>query len=149
MAYSIENDSIQHMLELRASELFKMCDLDDKGFINKYDIQRIKEPFGFSAEALEQVFELLDTDNNGYLTPHEFTLGFSKFMENQMDDLNQFKSINNNHMNVNEDEEDDNNLLFKETMQSLGANELVEKYKKNFILFRLCEKINIFYNIIF
>ena len=145
MAYSIENDSIQHMLELRASELFKMCDLDDKGFINKYDIQRIKEPFGFSAEALEQVFELLDTDNNGYLTPHEFTLGFSKFMENQMDDLNQFKSINNNHMNVNEDEEDDNNLLFKETMQSLGANELVEKYNKySFYL-----DFAIFYNIIF
>ena len=118
---TLKNKQSKEILEKRAADLFSLCDLDEKGFINKQDIQRMKEPFGFSPDLLEQVFELLDTDKNGFLTLQEFTIGFSGFMNEINENVNETSSstISN--------ETDLEDVIFEETMQSLGASELVEK----------------------
>lgn len=132
-----DRDDIKELLENRAAELFRLCDLDEKGFINKQDIQRMREPFGFSPELLEQVFESLDTDKNGFLTLQEFTLGFSKFMEmNQTNEIRTLSfdsdkrilSFHNSNSSINEKELEENDV-FEETMQHLGATDLVEKFE--------------------
>ena len=63
--------------------MFKICDQEEKGFVTKRDMQRLRldgsTPLG--PEDLEQVFDALDSDKNGYLTLEEFTNGFSTFAE--------------------------------------------------------------------
>jgi Ca2+-binding EF-hand superfamily protein len=125
-----DSREIQELLENRAAELFRLCDLDEKGFINKQDIHRMKEPFGFSPDLLDQVFESLDTDKNGFLTLQEFTIGFSGFMENQV-----IENINSISTSLISDEpESDEDVVFEEAMQSLGATELVKKLVYQLIL---------------
>lgn len=41
--------------------------------------QRLHKELPLSLEELEDVFDALDADANGFLTPEEFTTGFSKF----------------------------------------------------------------------
>jgi hypothetical protein len=115
---------LKSLLKLRAVELFKQCDQEDKGFINKRDIQRMKEPLGLSADLLEEVFESLDYDGNGYLTLEEFTAGFSSYLGTSFDDGDE-KHFNNENDDIKHEEE----ILFKETMENLGAMSLVEGYR--------------------
>ncbi|KAK3548015.1 hypothetical protein QTP70_002316 [Hemibagrus guttatus] len=42
--------------------------------------ERLLGEFPLSAEELENVFDTLDADGNGYLTPEEFSSGFSEFI---------------------------------------------------------------------
>ena len=60
----------------KARELFAVCDIESKGFISKSDMQRLKNELPLSAEQLEDVFDSLDGDGNGFLTLYEFTDGF-------------------------------------------------------------------------
>ena len=60
--------SLSSLLEKRAVELFGICDVEGKGFINKRDMQRMchTEP-AFTPDMLAEVFETLDTDGNGFV----------------------------------------------------------------------------------
>uniref|UniRef100_A0A673ZZQ8 Calcium release activated channel regulator 2A n=1 Tax=Salmo trutta TaxID=8032 RepID=A0A673ZZQ8_SALTR len=64
------------MLE-KTHDFFQTCDIEDKGFITRRDMQRLHGELPLSAEELENVFDTLDSDGNGYLTLEEFSLGFS------------------------------------------------------------------------
>uniref|UniRef100_A0A673X0C3 Calcium release activated channel regulator 2A n=1 Tax=Salmo trutta TaxID=8032 RepID=A0A673X0C3_SALTR len=64
------------MLE-KTQDFFQICDIEDKGFITHRDMQRLHGQLPLSAEELENVFDTLDSDGNGYLTLQEFSSGFS------------------------------------------------------------------------
>lgn len=68
------------MVSQKAQELFSMCDHDGKGSIEKTDILRLEGELPLSASQLCDVFDLLETNDRGYLTLAEFTKGFSKCM---------------------------------------------------------------------
>ncbi|XP_055250403.1 EF-hand calcium-binding domain-containing protein 4B isoform X1 [Moschus berezovskii] len=67
----------------RAQEFFQTCDTEGKGFIARADMQRLHKEMPLSLEDLEDVFDALDADGNGFLTPEEFTTGFSHFFFSQ------------------------------------------------------------------
>lgn len=67
----------------KAQEFFQTCDVEGKGFIARRDMQRLHAELPLSLEELEDVFDALDADGNGYLTPEEFTTGFSHFFFSQ------------------------------------------------------------------
>ncbi|DAA29212.1 EF-hand calcium-binding domain-containing protein 4B isoform X1 [Bos indicus x Bos taurus] len=67
----------------RAQEFFQTCDKEGKGFIARADMQRLHKELPLSLEDLEDVFDTLDADGNGFLTPEEFTTGFSHFFFSQ------------------------------------------------------------------
>ncbi|XP_023647111.1 EF-hand calcium-binding domain-containing protein 4B-like isoform X2 [Paramormyrops kingsleyae] len=67
------------MLE-KTREFFQICDIEDKGFITRRDMQRLHGELPLTGDELENVFETLDADGNGYLTLEEFSTGFSEFL---------------------------------------------------------------------
>lgn len=62
---------LSQVLGPRGHQHADQCDLDC--------FQRLHKELPLSLEELEHVFDALDTDGNGFLTPEEFTTGFSKF----------------------------------------------------------------------
>ena len=103
------------LLRTRALELFKICDIENKGFINRKDFLRLKDSLGESPEILEEYFDSLDCDGNGFLTLDEFISAFSNSIDND-----------SGNSSVQNQEDDD---VFKETMESLGVpNHLIEKF---------------------
>ncbi|KAL4625094.1 ras and EF-hand domain-containing protein-like isoform X1 [Arapaima gigas] len=72
-------DGRQALLE-KTQEFFQICDTENKGFITRRDMQRLNGELPLSPEELENVFDSLDADGNGFLTLEEFSSGFSEFL---------------------------------------------------------------------
>ncbi|UJR30236.1 hypothetical protein I4U23_017774 [Adineta vaga] len=114
--------NMQQLIAAKAEELFNQCDTEQKGFIIKKDMQRLREELGVEPEQLEDVFDSLDNDHNGYLTLEEFTSGFGMFLGEQMGGGhgNEHEMIEHD---PNDKEEQD---LFHDTLESLGAKDLYD-----------------------
>lgn len=81
----------QNTLKERATELFSLCDSEQKGFITQNDLVHVITELGLPLESkqVEQAFTKLDNDQNGYLTLEEFTEGFGLFLGIDINDLNE------------------------------------------------------------
>ncbi|XP_049579098.1 EF-hand calcium-binding domain-containing protein 4A isoform X3 [Syngnathus scovelli] len=64
----------------KAKQLFALCDKEGKGFITKRDMQRLQMELPLSPDQLESVFESLDRQCNGFITPLEFSTGLGELM---------------------------------------------------------------------
>ncbi|XP_024137670.1 ras and EF-hand domain-containing protein homolog isoform X2 [Oryzias melastigma] len=83
---SVSGDLGQDAILEKIPEFFQMCDLENKGFITRRDMQRLNGELPLSESELESVFDCLDSDGNGFLTLEEFSSGFSAFLHGQSSD---------------------------------------------------------------
>ncbi|KAL4225761.1 Calcium release activated channel regulator [Mactra antiquata] len=120
------NEEMESLMTEKAHELFKVCDMEEKGFITKRDMQRLQSELPLSPDQLEHVFDSLDDDGNGYLTLEEFTDGFGSFLGLKPPSNNkQTEEMDDSYIENNVDTvEDEHN--FKHMMENLGANNLFE-----------------------
>uniref|UniRef100_A0AAQ6ANB3 EF-hand domain-containing protein n=1 Tax=Amphiprion ocellaris TaxID=80972 RepID=A0AAQ6ANB3_AMPOC len=119
----------------KTHEFFQMCDIENKGFITRRDMQRLNGEPPLSAEELENVFDTLDSDGNGYLTLEEFSSGFSTFFISAEEGMGE-KNPNKNlpevlyqtqwEESLARGEEDEEEKHFCMLMESLGANSVFE-----------------------
>ncbi|XP_064423442.1 EF-hand calcium-binding domain-containing protein 4A [Latimeria chalumnae] len=119
----------EEMLE-RAREMFQLCDKEEKGFITKRDMQRLQNELPLTPEQLEAVFDSLDQDNNGYLTPVEFSMGLGKFIGIEVLPVTEssqheetFESGWSGELDIGDDGEEKHFCLM---MEQLGAAEIFE-----------------------
>lgn len=80
-------DELNSILTQKATELFKVCDKDNKGFITQEDLLELTRELALSKEQVESAFIKLDSDKNNFLTLDEFVEGFGLFLgvENEED----------------------------------------------------------------
>ncbi|XP_037701950.1 EF-hand calcium-binding domain-containing protein 4B isoform X3 [Choloepus didactylus] len=121
----------------KAQEFFQTCDAEGKGFIARRDMQRLHKELPLSLEDLEDVFDALDADGNGFLTPEEFTTGFSHFFFSQNDPSweeagEQVTPLRDEKVYQSRGEEDlgdmdgDEDTQFQMLMDKLGAQKVLE-----------------------
>ncbi|XP_018413423.1 PREDICTED: EF-hand calcium-binding domain-containing protein 4B [Nanorana parkeri] len=123
----------------KANEFFQICDIEDKGFIARCDMQRLHGELPLSQEELEKVFDTLDADGNGFLTLEEFTTGFSQFLhgeeipahETPHGELDAQLEFENTYQTKweesnQETQEEDENTQFYNLIDGLGANKFLE-----------------------
>uniref|UniRef100_A0A8C0QQ20 Calcium release activated channel regulator 2A n=1 Tax=Chelonoidis abingdonii TaxID=106734 RepID=A0A8C0QQ20_CHEAB len=106
---------------------FQICDVEGKGFITRHDMQRLYGELPLSLEELEKVFDTLDADGNGSLTPEEFTTGLSKFWNanlQESDNENVYQSKWEESYAKADDEDEDRQ--FSDLMDRLGTNKILE-----------------------
>uniref|UniRef100_A0A3Q3KWL9 EF-hand domain-containing protein n=1 Tax=Mastacembelus armatus TaxID=205130 RepID=A0A3Q3KWL9_9TELE len=111
-------DMGQNTILEKTYEFFQMCDIENKGFITRRDMQRLNSELPLSAEELENVFDTLDSDGNGYLTLDEFSSGFSKFINSLLGTVLLLLIFLG--------DEDEEEKHFSMLMESLGANSVFE-----------------------
>jgi len=59
-----------------------MCDVDKKGFIDRNDFHRLKDIFNESTEVLNELFDSMDNEQNGFLNFNDMILALKKSLEN-------------------------------------------------------------------
>ncbi|XP_053895424.1 EF-hand calcium-binding domain-containing protein 4B isoform X1 [Malaclemys terrapin pileata] len=113
---------------------FQICDVEGKGFITRHDMQRLHGQLPLSLEELEKVFDTLDADGNGSLTPEEFTTGLSQFLFGQMASMNEMHESDNENVYQSKweesyakaDDDEDEDRQFSDLMDRLGTNKILE-----------------------
>ncbi|OPJ73746.1 hypothetical protein AV530_013213 [Patagioenas fasciata monilis] len=121
------------MLE-KARELFQLCDKDEKGFITKVDMQRLQSELPLTLEQLETVFESLEQNNNGYLTPVEFSMGLGKLIgielcqgAGRMDHSRHEETFESGWSDDLDPADDDEDKRFCSMMEQFGAAQMFEE----------------------
>ncbi|XP_043191524.1 EF-hand calcium-binding domain-containing protein 4B-like [Amphibalanus amphitrite] len=125
--------SMKEVLTQKAHELFALCDRENKGFIGKRDMQRMIQELPLEPDQLEDVFDSLDVDGNGFLTLEEFTAGFGSFLGLDEADGEEPSSEDPGRTSEDrgrrtaEEEEEDEEERFTDFLVQAGATELLEE----------------------
>ncbi|KAF7198719.1 transcript variant X2 [Nothobranchius furzeri] len=136
---SRNGDVGQNIILEKTHEFFQMCDTENKGFITRRDMQRLNGELPLSAEELENVFDSLDSDSNGYLTLNEFSSGAFLFGRRiSVEGDARQKNTSKSRQEVlylsqweegpprGDDDDEDEEKHFCMLMESLGANSIFE-----------------------
>ncbi|KAL7882579.1 hypothetical protein SRHO_G00002370 [Serrasalmus rhombeus] len=118
----------------KTQEFFQICDSEGKGYITRTDMRKLHRELPLSSGELENVFDSLDSDRNGYLTHTEFSSGFSNFLhgrrmsevEDQVRGLLQKVPEALYQVEPQAEKEDDEERHFSMLMESLGASNVFE-----------------------
>eukprot|EP00062_Callorhinchus_milii_P010663 gi/632955776/ref/XP_007893630.1/ PREDICTED: EF-hand calcium-binding domain-containing protein 4B [Callorhinchus milii] len=118
----------------KAHEFFRICDQEDKGFIARKDMRRLDSELPLGSDELENVFDMLDADGNGYLTLKEFTTGFGEFLFGETITVHETKEEEHQDESLYQSQceeqlspvEDDEESHFYRLMETLGAKNLFE-----------------------
>ncbi|XP_042740564.1 EF-hand calcium-binding domain-containing protein 4A isoform X3 [Lagopus leucura] len=127
-----ELEDVQVEMLEKARELFQLCDKDEKGFITKLDMQRLQSELPLTLEQLETVFDSLEQNNNGYLTPVEFSMGLGKLIgidlcqEAGRTDRSSHEETFESGWSDDMDPADDEEKRFCSMMEQLGAAQVFE-----------------------
>lgn len=80
-------DELKSILTQKATELFKVCDKDAKGYISQEDLLELTRELALTTDQIESAFIKLDKDKNKFLTLDEFIDGFGVFLgvDNEFD----------------------------------------------------------------
>ncbi|XP_033004265.1 EF-hand calcium-binding domain-containing protein 4B [Lacerta agilis] len=125
------NSGAQLDMLAKAQECFQICDVEGKGFIARCDMQRLHGELPLSLEELENVFDTLDADGNGSLTPEEFSTGFSQFLLGRTASVSdtqecETENVYQSEWKQNSVESNEEEYQFSNLMERLGANNILE-----------------------
>ncbi|XP_078500260.1 ras-related protein Rab-44 [Lissotriton helveticus] len=130
---TLDEEPLASDIMQRVQEFFQECDVDDKGFITREDMQKANSNFLCSPEELEILFDGLDYDRKGYLTTEEFTTGLRNFVDSQEKNAEQRrKRLSSKRMSAPpmmlspEEADDEERQHFMSFMEHLGANNIFE-----------------------
>ena len=73
-------DELNAILTKKATELFKICDKENKSFITQEDLLELTKELALTNEQVQSAFIKLDRDGNKFLTLDEFVEGFGIFL---------------------------------------------------------------------
>nr|XP_047914771.1 EF-hand calcium-binding domain-containing protein 4A isoform X5 [Anser cygnoides] len=127
-----ELEDVEVEMLKKARELFQLCDKDEKGFITKLDMQRLQSELPLTLEQLETVFDSLEQNNNGYLTPVEFSMGLGKLIGIDLcqgarkTDRSSHEETFESGWSDDMDPADDEEKRFYSMMEQLGAAQVFE-----------------------
>ncbi|XP_059509477.1 restin homolog isoform X2 [Stegostoma tigrinum] len=113
----------------KVHEFFQQCGGAERGFITRDDMEKLQDKFDFSPEELEMVFNKLDVDQTGHLTPEKLTKGLSHFLTDQRlaEDGSQPQSLSESlyqsqGLQQQVEVEDEEKQQFAALMERLGAS---------------------------
>ncbi|XP_061175177.1 EF-hand calcium-binding domain-containing protein 4B-like isoform X2 [Saccostrea echinata] len=119
-------EDVELLAKQKADELFAVCDIEEKGFITKRDMQRLQMELNLDPEQLEAVFDSLDDDKNGYLTLEEFTSGFGSYLGNAPVNDNDSLNLSDNYEEEMGDKAEEEEKQFSNMMESIGADKVID-----------------------
>lgn len=64
----------------RITELFHFCDVENRGYVTKQDLYRLKDELDLDERDVDNAFLQLDTNHDNFLSLEEFTTGFGLFI---------------------------------------------------------------------
>eukprot|EP00794_Sanderia_malayensis_P016747 gene16747-18441_t len=73
-------DELKVLLKQKATELFKVCDKENKSFLTENDLLELTKELALTNDQVESAFAKLDKDGNKFLTLDEFIDGFGLFL---------------------------------------------------------------------
>lgn len=95
-----DDDEVEKLLHEQATRLFKLCDYDNKNYITREDLLTLSNELELPEDLINEVYDRLDINNNGYLTLREFVTGFGLFLGLEREEGNDTTILDEEYVNA-------------------------------------------------